>query len=78
MYLIKRLIGRKTISAILVFSMMLSYFPAIPAKAATLGTVTFTSGAVFSGITVTAGQGGSSAIPGMTLQIISVDGYSWS
>ncbi|WP_188890917.1 S-layer homology domain-containing protein [Paenibacillus radicis (ex Gao et al. 2016)] len=63
---------------ILVLILVLSYFPVYPAEAAPLGTVTFTSAAGFSGSTITAGQGGSTAIPGMTLQIISGDGYDWT
>ncbi|MFF2480015.1 beta strand repeat-containing protein, partial [Paenibacillus sp. NPDC058071] len=66
------------IPAIMVFVILSFYLPVSPAKAATLGTVTFTSADSFNGRIVTAGQGGSSPIPGMTLQIISGDGFDWS
>ncbi|WP_136608770.1 S-layer homology domain-containing protein [Paenibacillus dokdonensis] len=78
MHSFRRLFKREMTFAILVLIIVFSYFPTSPVKAATLGTVTFTTGGDISGDTVTAGQGGSSPIPGMTLQIISNDGFGWS
>jgi hypothetical protein len=45
---------------------------------AAVGTVTFTSAAGFSGSTVQDGQGGSTDILGINLQIINADGFSWT
>ncbi|MEK3885513.1 beta strand repeat-containing protein, partial [Paenibacillus sp. PL2-23] len=70
---------RKSLSIMLTMLLISTYWPHYSVQAAPASDlVSFTHDYDFAGSTVTAGQGGSTAIPGITLQITSGDGYNWS